>query len=415
MRVLFAGLPEKSHLYTMVPLAWALAAAGHEVLMAGSPSLTPAITGAGLTAAPVGSDHDLHRDMALARDSQDADVANWSHLGYGQVDWTTLLGRYEISVPWGFARYNEPIMDDMVALALHWRPHLVIRDPLAYAGAVAARACGAAHGRLLWCADVYGQARESFVELGRDIAEAERVDPLAAWIDERARDYGVECDEELLNGQFTIDTLPPGLRPPSGLDVLSMRYVPYNGPAVQWDWLREEPKRPRVCVTLGSTNTEAYGGDYVPVGDILRALGGLDVEVVAALMPEQAERLGDLPGNVRAVSGVALSTLLPTCSAVVHHGGWGTFSTALVNAVPQLALSTYVADQELRGRALEDTGAGLFAHHSEVTPERVVEQTRLLLEDPSFAAAARRLRDASAALPGPHDLVPRLEGLAAGR
>ncbi|WP_128376158.1 activator-dependent family glycosyltransferase [Streptomyces cavernae] len=415
MRVLFAGLSEKSHLYTMVPLAWAFVTAGHDVLMANSPSLTPVVTGAGLVAAPVGTDHALHQDMAGARDSQDADVANWSHLGRGQVDWAALRERYEISVPWGFARYNDPVLDDMVALARDWRPDLVIRDPIAYAGAVAARACGAAHARLLWCADVYGQARRTFVELARDVPETERVDPLAEWIDERSRAYGLSCDEELLNGQFTIDTLPPSLRLPSELHQLSMRYVPYNGAAVQWDWLREEPKSPRVCVTLGRTNTEAYGGDYVPLDDILRALGALDVDVVAALMPEQAEQLGDLPSNVRAVSGIALNTLLPSCDAIVHHGGWGSFSTALVNGVPQLALSTNVADQETRGRTLAQAGAGLFVHHSDVDAGQVLVHTRRLLEEPAFAAAARRLRDESAAMPSPHALVTQLEGLVADR
>ncbi|MFF4402324.1 activator-dependent family glycosyltransferase [Streptomyces sp. NPDC001480] len=415
MRVLFAGLSEKSHLYTMVPLAWALVTAGHDVLMANSPSLTPVATAAGLVAAPVGNDHTLHTDMAGSRDSQDNEVANWSRLGRGQVDWADLRARYEISVPWGFARYNDPVMDDMVALARDWRPDLVIRDPIAYAGAVAARACGAAQARLLWCADVYGQARRTFVELARDVPEAERTDPLAEWIDKRAAPYGVSCDEELLNGQFTIDTLPPSLRPPSDLEQLSMRYVPYNGAAVQWDWLREKPRQPRVCVTLGRTNTEAYGGDYVPLDDILTALGALDVDVVAALMPEQAEQLGELPPNVRAVSGIALNTLLPSCAAVVHHGGWGSFSTALVNGVPQLALSTNVADQELRGRSLEKAGAGILVHHSDVDPGQVLVHTRMLLEEPSFAAAARRLRDEATAMPSPHALVGRLERLAAGR
>ncbi|MGA4966523.1 activator-dependent family glycosyltransferase [Streptomyces pseudogriseolus] len=413
MRVLFAGLPEKSHVYTMVPLAWALMAAGHEVLMANAPSLTREITGAGLIAAPVGSDHDLHSEMVIARDSQDADVANWSRLGYGDVDHAALVARYEISVPYGFARYNDPVLDDLVALARHWKPDLVVRDPIAYAGAVAARACGAAHARLLWCADVYGRARATFVELAQDMPEGERTDPLADWIDERGRPYGVRCDEELLNGQFTIDTLPPSLRPAGDLHTLSMRYVPYNGRAVQENWLREEPKRPRICVTLGRTNTEAYGGDYVDVSGILRSLSRLDAEIVAALLPEQTEGLGELPDNVRAVSGVALNTLLPGCSAVVHHGGWGTFSTALVNAVPQLAVSTLVADQELRGRSLEEAGAGFFLHHSEGDPDRVADLTRRLLEDPSHAAAARRLRDESAAMPSPHDIVPELAGLAA--
>lgn len=415
MRVLFAGLPEKSHVFTMVPLAWALTAAGHEVLMANAPSLGDAVTGAGLVHAPVGTDHDVHQDMARARDSQDADVANWSRLGYGDIDHASLVERYSISVPYGFARYNDPIVDDLVALARDWRPDLIVRDPIAYAGAIAARACGAAHARLLWCADVYGQARSTFVELAQDVPEDQRVDPLADWIDERGRAYGVSCDEGLLSGQFTLDTLPESLRPPSDLHQLSMRYVPYNGAAVHGDWLREQPKRPRVCVTLGRTNTEAYGGDYVDVAGVLRALSRLDADIVAALMPEQAEHLGDLPPNVMAVSGVALSTLLPTCSAVVHHGGWGTFSTALVNAVPQLALSTLVADQELRGRNLQDSGAGLFLHHTDADPERVTDLTRRLLEDPSHAAAANRLRDESAAMPTPHAVVGELERLVAAR
>ncbi|MEU8976269.1 activator-dependent family glycosyltransferase [Streptomyces monashensis] len=416
MRVLFAGLPEKSHVFTMVPLAWALTAAGHEVLMANAPSLNDAVTGAGLVAAPIGTDHDdVHRDMAVARDSQDADVANWSRLGYGDVDHASLVERYSISVPYGFARYNDPILDDLVALARDWKPDLVVRDPIAYAGGIAARACGAAHARLLWSADVYGQARATFVELAQDVPQDQRADPLADWLDERAGAYGVRCDEELLNGQFTLDTLPPSLRPPSGLHQVSMRYVPYNGPAVRWQWLREEPKRPRVCVTLGRTNTEAYGGDYVDVAELLRALSRLDADIVAALMPEQAEQLDNLPANVLAVSGVALSTLMPTCSAVVHHGGWGSFSTALVNAVPQLAMSTLVADQELRGRSLEDAGAGFFLHHTDADPDRVTDLTRQLLEDPSHAAAAGRLRDESAAMPSPHAVVAELERLVAAR
>lgn len=409
MRVLFAGLSEKSHLYGMVPLAWALTAAGHEVLMANAPSLTTTITGAGLVAVPVGRENGIHEDMVGARETQDADVANWSRLGRGEVDWPAMRSRYEISVPWGFARYNEPVIDDMVALANSWRPDLVIRDPLAYAGAIAARSCGAAHARLLWCADVYGQARRTFTELMAEQPEHERVDPLAEWINDRASVYGVTCDEELLNGQFTIDTLPPGLRPPSELRQLSMRYQPYNGAAVLWDWLRESPKRPRVCLTLGQTNIEAYGGDYVSVPDIIEALADLDIEVVAALMPDQRRQLRALPANTRVAEGVALHTLLPSCSAVIHHGGWGTFSTALVNAVPQLMLSTFVADQELRGRSLEREGAGIFMHHSEVTAEQVVGHTLQLLEDPAYTNAAWRLSEESAALPTPHALVAQLE------
>ncbi|MFB6441017.1 activator-dependent family glycosyltransferase [Streptomyces sp. NPDC056411] len=415
MRVLFAGLSEKSHLYCQVPLAWALTAAGHEVRIAHSPGLTDVVTGTGLVSAPVGRDHALHEAMSLAPESQDAEIANWSRLGPGEADWPALRERYELSVPHGFALYNDPVLDDTVALARSWRPHLVIGDPIAYAGALAARAAGALHVRLLWCADVYGRARRTFVDLLSQAPVDERVDPLADWLDERGAPYGVVCDEELINGQYTLDTLPPSLRPPSALQTLSMRYVPYNGTAVWWDWLREEPKRPRICVTLGTSNTEAYGGDYVSLSETLGALATLDIEVVAALHPRQRAALTDVPAGVRLVDDVALHTLLPSCSAVIHHGGWGTYSTALINAVPQLALSTTVADLEWRGRSLERAGAGLFVHHSEADAELVLRHTLQLLDDPGFASAARRLRDESAAMPSPYDLVTVLTDLVAGR
>ncbi|MEU8784992.1 activator-dependent family glycosyltransferase [Streptomyces sp. NPDC048637] len=415
MRVLFAGLSEKSHLYCMVPLAWALTAAGHEVRMASTPALTDVITGTGLAAAPVGRDHGVHEAMAQARGSQDEEFANWSRLGPGEVDWPSLRSRYEISVPYGFALYNDPVIDDTAALAQSWKPHLVVCDPLAYAGAIAARVSGAVDVRLLWSADVYGRARRTYVDLMSQVPPDERVDPLADWLDKRGAPFGVSCDEELINGHYTIDTLPPSLRLPSALQELSMRYVPYNGAAVWWDWLREAPERPRVCVTFGRSNAEAYGGDYVSVPEVLGALAGLDIEVVAALPPEQRAALGDIPANARAVEGVALDTLLPSCSAIIHHGGWGTYSTALVHAVPQLALSTKVADLEWRGQSLERAGAGIFAHHSEVTADLVLRHTRQILDDPGFASAARRLGDESAAMPSPRDMVATLEQLVAER
>jgi hypothetical protein len=41
---------------------------------------------------------------------------------------------------------------------------------------------------------------------------------------------------------------------------------------------------------------------------------------------------------VRVVDFVPLNALLPTCSAVVHHGGSGTFAAVLEHGVPQLII-----------------------------------------------------------------------------
>ena len=50
MRVLMTSVAVEAHFNGMVPLAWALRAAGHEVHFASHPALTEPIAAAGLTA-----------------------------------------------------------------------------------------------------------------------------------------------------------------------------------------------------------------------------------------------------------------------------------------------------------------------------------------------------------------------------
>ena len=59
MRVLLTTYPERTHFLAMVPLAWALRTAGHDVRVAVQPKFAPTVTQAGLTAAPVGRNSDL--------------------------------------------------------------------------------------------------------------------------------------------------------------------------------------------------------------------------------------------------------------------------------------------------------------------------------------------------------------------
>lgn len=409
MRVLFVSLAEKSHLYCQAPLAWALTAAGHEVRVASTPPLTETTTRAGLTAVPIGQKTDIHEQMTAHPETQDIETANWSHTEHTNVTWEELSFRYNISVNYGIGAYNDPMIDDLVEVAREWQPDLIIRDPLAYAAGIAARVCGAAHARLMWCADVWGRSRRTYLDMLPSAPEDERTDPMAEWLAARCEPFGVEHDEELVNGHFTLDTMPHSLRLPTDLNVLDMRYIPYNGRAVVEDWLREPPARPRVCLTLGASNTEDYGTDFVSVPDILTALGDLDVEVVATLAGDQADKLPALPDNARVVSGVALNTLLPSCSAIIHHGGFGSYATALAYGVPQLILTTSVSDHELRATGLRDAGAGEFAHWRKADSGFVRDAVSRLVSDPSYAESARALQAEGAALTSPQQLVPALE------
>nr|AZF85919.1 glycosyltransferase [Catenulispora sp.] len=410
MRVLFVTIPENTHLYSMVPLAWAFNAAGHEVRVASTPSFTEKITRSGLTAVPVGEDSAIHSGTMADRQAQEVEEAGWSELDPAKLTYEGELERFRYGV-WGLEYYNSPFLEPVVDYARFYQPDLVIWDALSFAGAVAARAVGAAHARFLSYTDVWGAKRKLFLDLLAQAPQEQREDPFVDWLGGCAEKQGFDFSEELVVGQWTIDPLPARLAVPTGTRREPIRFTAYNGPAVIPDWLRRPADGPRIGVSLGTANTERYGGDYVSKTDLFQALAELDAEVVAALLPAQAAELGPLPANVRVVSSVPLHALFPTCSAVVHHGGFGTFATALAAGVPALSVATPFADNPLRCRLLEECGGGLYLPHTQATPETIGEGVRRLLTEPAFAEGAARLRAETMEHPTPAEFVPVCEQL----
>ncbi|MFD7862986.1 activator-dependent family glycosyltransferase [Streptomyces sp. NPDC057682] len=411
MRVLFVTIPEKSHLFCMTPIAWAMRAAGHEVRVASCEELVDVIARTGMTAVAAGRNDGISAAMTSNRQSQEEwEAASWNELDPAKLSYEDELERAQMAT-YGSAMYNEPMIDELVDFARSWRPDLVVWDPLTYAGPLVAGVVGAAHVRSLCFADVWVMKRRLFRDLAAGVPEDKRRDPLAEWLGGRAEEFGGAFTEEFTTGQLTLDPLPESLALDTGALRTPVRFVPYNGPAVVPDWLRTPPERPRVCMSLGASNTERYGGDYVPKGQILEALAELDAEVVAALLPTQIEELGPVPGNVRVVQSVPLHALLPSCSLLIHHGGFGSYANALVYGVPQLTVTTPVADQLYRGAGLEEQGAGLLLPHDRAVPEAVVEKVSRILSDASFTDHAARLRDEALAHPSPSEVVPVLERL----
>ncbi|HWM06978.1 MAG TPA: activator-dependent family glycosyltransferase [Actinophytocola sp.] len=416
MRVLITTYAERTHFLMMVPLAWALRTAGHEVRVAVQPKLVDTVTQAGLTAVPVGHDRDLW-DL-LARTGPEhffgketgwpapyeaaewpAEDVNWEHLRAGYRD---------VALRW-HKTSNLPLIPDLVAFARQWQPDLVIWEPTTFAGPIAAKACGAAHARVLIGADVFGITRDHFLRLDRERPAADRADPLGEWLGSYARKYGAEFSEDMTTGDFTVDQLPDSLCIQGDLPYLHMRYVSYGGPAVVPKWLHEPPRRPRVALTMGLTVTDRTGGYPVDLQDILDAVDGLDVELVATVSDEARKQLR-VPENARLVSYVPLQALLPTCSAAIHHTGVGTLATATMCGVPQLALPWDV-DQPALAARLAAAGAGLSIHATEATSESVREGLLRLLTEPAFTERVAALRDEMLALPSPNELVGQIEEL----
>ncbi|WP_017587969.1 activator-dependent family glycosyltransferase [Nocardiopsis ganjiahuensis] len=418
MRVLMATAAEKPHFLGMVPSAWALRAAGHEVLVASQPALGPVVTGAGLPFAPVGRDHRFWRTMS-ALDLHDTldDVPLFGRVTdpFDQVPWEYLLEGYRRVVPWWWRMVNDPMLDDLVALCRSWRPDLVVWGSVSFAGAVAAEACGAAHVRYLWGADVFARTRSRFLRRWAEQPEADREDPLADWLTGRAARHGVEFSETLIHGQATIEQIPACLRLPTppGLNYLPMRYVPYNGRALVPDWLRTPPERPRVCVTLGTTLMSQGPAGGALFRGLVEGLSDLDVEVVATLPAHEQAELGTVPGNVRLVDYVPLHALAPTCDAMVDHGGWGTVLTGLDAGVPQVIVPSWFDDPMLADMLARE-GAAITVPPREMTPGTVRNALSALLDDSSHAKGAARVRDTMRGMPSPAALAEALERWASG-
>jgi UDP:flavonoid glycosyltransferase YjiC (YdhE family) len=369
MRILFATMPLSGHFFPLVPLAWAYRAAGAEVMVTTSEDYLSSVLRAGLPAMPAGPAADF---TGLAGDGYHD--ASEHLLAHGRV----------------FARIAAHNLVGTLRLARSWQPDLVVLERAASAGVIAAAVHGIPSVELQWGVP----ALREYPAAANDVLAKE----LAA--------LGLAA---LPRADHVVSTWPPSLRHLHAAEHLSMRHVPYNGDARLPDWLSVPPRRPRVCLTLGTVLPRlGAAGLFLP---LLEELSALDVELVVAVADETAAGWGALPPSVVHAGQIPLAQALRTCDAVIHHGGNGTSLTALEAGVPQLVLPRF-DDQIGNAEAIVKSGAGLRLSPGEITPEAVAACCRELLGNPRFATAAADVAAENAAQPSPADVVRSLAALA---
>ncbi|GAB3433188.1 salmochelin biosynthesis C-glycosyltransferase IroB [Flindersiella endophytica] len=222
--------------------------------------------------------------------------------------------------------------------------------------------------------------------------------------EESQRSSGVS--RPVIRPAAAIDVRPPSLGGLQTDDHWLMRYIPYNGSAVLPEWVIAEPEQPRVCLTLGSV-LPSLGG-LRGVRDLVAGIAALDLDVVLALGEVDISELGELPANVRAVGWMPLGAVLPTCAAIVHHGGAGTCLTPMACGVPQLVVPRRFADQPVNAEIVAGRGLGIVLPPEEVTAETVRSALEQLLVEPKYAKTAGEVRAEMAELPSPADIVSSL-------
>lgn len=417
MRILIAVAPLTAHLYPSVPLAWALQSAGHEVRVASDTELAGQITATGLTALGLGEHTAQFASLTEAELDAFSDALGFEAGSYPDRLWRALR-YYLVAI---FKRYHpdeegrQELADNLVGFARDWQPDLVVWDPACPVGAVAARECGAASARMMWGPDYTAWIRSSLVERFDDPASAASADadPLAAVLAPVFRRFGYDFSDDMLFGDFTVDPIPMRLPGPEGLRRIPMRWVPYTGAAPVPQWLTQPPTRPRVCLSLGVTGRTVNDGPDTRVMAAFEAVAKLDVEVVATVNAAQLGEDPDIPDNVRILDYMPLTQVVPTCSAIIHHGGFGTFCAAAAHGVPQVIITDQSGAAMSSARYLEAAGAGVALPESEVTTAQLADGLSQVLTDPSFRRGAAAVYGDLTAAPGPGEIVPILERMTA--
>ncbi len=408
MRVLFAVSDYTAHYFPMVPLGWALQAAGHEVRVACAPSQVDPINRAGLVPVPIQDGPDMMERGRIfyyfAAQQNQTPLGMPLHPVTGQV--------LERLSDFNFAQYKRErrdtnvaavsrSMDEVVSYARRWSPDLVVHDVLNTEGLLAAEVTGVPAVCHLWGA--IGTAEQ---EQGVNLVPVDHNKDFQ-------RHGAAPMGPELI--RYVIDPCPPSIAAPATATRLPVRYVPYNGPGAAPDWVLDEPRRPRICVVWGNSLAGLLGPRSFLVPSIVDALGGLDADVLVAADPAALSGLGSVPDNVSVLGYCPLALMLPRCDVVVYHGGAGCGMTAAWAGTTHLALP-FTPEQTAHARRVTGSGVGIWHDGATVDTATIGASVRALLADPGYRTAATELREELRAMPTPAQLVADLEKIAsAGR
>jgi UDP:flavonoid glycosyltransferase YjiC (YdhE family) len=390
-----------SHYYPMVPLAWALRAAGHDVRVAGQPPVVQPVLTSGLVAVPAGASYDLMAGIAelneavkAAQGSMPTSVEDMRALPPG------VLRGFRDAQMLPHVSAAAAMADDLIAATRSWRPDLIVADPVTLVAPLLADVLGCPLVHHLWGPFMPGL--NHFPGLGGDPAD---------WpADLRALFERYGAGPRARHAVATVDPCPAGLQSDGVPNPIPVRYVPYNGPGTAPDWLNEPPRAPRVCVSWSMSNSRAVGSDGFQVPAIVAALRPLDVELVVTVKASDRAALGTPPDGVRFLAELPLNVVLPGCAAAVHHAGAGTLLTAVVYGVPQVMV-TPMPDQTFNAERLAAVGAGVALKADRLEPDDLTAAVSAVLTDDGWAQAADRLRAENDSRPTPADAVATLEQL----
>jgi UDP:flavonoid glycosyltransferase YjiC (YdhE family) len=387
MRILFTSQPVRSHLHSLAPVALAAQAMGHRVGIASGPSVAPLARKLGFDFLPCGLDlpNGIDPTVALPAERRAALAASPTVVQH-------LVGFSAGMAP--------PFVRDLLERGPAWRPEVIVREPVEFGGVIAAERWGLPYATVMWALTIDPRylMREAYAEV--------------------IESFGLDATVVLggFDRYLVIRSLPPewGMASPDPAATRAFAIPPFDGAgrAALPDAFRSLPSRPTVYVTLGLSFSR------VPAvfRAIIDAFDGLDVNgIVTVGVALQRAALGPAPANVRIARYLPGNLLLPRCDAIVFHGGYNTLHAALWHGLPAVVVPLEGGDQLPTAEHVATLGLGMHVPGPMPSVPDVRRAVTRVLDEPSFAAAARGLQGRMHALPPVEVAIAGLEALSGGQ
>lgn len=369
----------------MIPIAWALRAAGHEVLVVGRPNVAATATGAGLSVRTIGDEFDGNAIWAELLPPGERPIEAFGRGGEDTDGEATRM--------WSFLA--DEVVDRQIELARDWGPDLIIADPYELSALLVGGALGVPVVQHRWGVDVMGA---SALVSGRKFLA-----------DTCAR-LGLDG---LPDPALVLDPCPPSLQTKAAAGGKAIRYVPYNGAARDVDIWPAGTDGRKVIATFG-WHALALNSRRL-LRSVLDAAAALpEVTVAMTIAAADREKLGEVPANVVLVAPTPLHLVVGGCNAVVHQGGSGTGLTALAYGIPQVVLPGYMEEFDY-GDMIAEAGAGVTVDTAagQNDPDTVRAALAKVVVGDGYREQANRLRAQMERTMTPAAAVADLERLAA--
>ncbi len=164
----------------------------------------------------------------------------------------------------------------------------------------------------------------------------------------------------------------------------------FDGDATLPDGLAEflDAGEPPIVFTLGTSAVFAPGAFYAESVRAARAVGRRAVLLVGR--PPAGSAPASWPEDVFAAEFVSHAALFPRAAVVVHQGGVGTTGQALRAGAPTLVVP-HAHDQPDNADRIVRLGVGQAIDARKYTAARGTSALRALLDDPRYAARAREV------------------------